>query len=100
MNDRCIHLYQIIIISIVISPGSPEQGKREQVRLKLFQPNRYLSRIGAGLGKPGGQNDEGDVYDDCNNNVIRVIMMVMMMMMMMVGTFHSENKKKPQVWCF
>ena len=54
-----------------------------------------MSRIGAGLGKPGGQNDEGDVYDDCNNNVIRVIMMMMMMVMMMiVGTFHSDNKKK------
>ena len=82
-NRQHFHNFQIVIIFIVISPGSPEQGKREQVRSKLFQPNRYLSRIGAGLGKPGGQNDEGDVYDDCNNNVIRVIMMVMMMMMMM-----------------
>ena len=58
-----------------------------------------MSKIGAGLGKPGGQNDEGDVYgdcnDNCNNNVIRVMMkMMMMMMMMMMGTFHSENKKK------
>ena len=52
-NRQHFHNFQIVIISIVISPGSPEQGKREQVRSKLFQPNRYLSKIGAGLGKPG-----------------------------------------------
>ena len=53
-----------------------------------------MSKIGAGLGKPGGQNDEGDVYGDCNDNCNNNVIRVMMMMIMMMGTFHSENKKK------